>query len=121
MRPDVVADCRNTPFPDSSFRWIMADPPYAESYAHNLYDTEAHYPKPGEIAREALRLLVPGGYFGLLHFMVPMTRRPLRIVRVYGITTGAGYAIRAWTLMRKEVDDQGRLHLNDDLDPEGQP
>lgn len=100
-RPDVVADCRATPFRDESFDFILADPPYSEDYARNLYDTEARYPKPGEIVREATRLLRPGGKFGLLHFMVPMVRRPLKIVRVYGITTGSGYAIRAWTLMEK--------------------
>lgn len=101
MRPDVVADCRRTPFPDESFDWIMADPPYAEDYARNLYGTEQSYPKPGQIVKEATRLLRPGGRFGLLHFQVPMVRKPLRIVRVYGITTGSGYAIRAWTLMEK--------------------
>ena len=108
MQPDVVADCRRTPFPDESFDWIMADPPYAEDYARNLYGTEKSYPKPGEIAREAARLLRPGGRFGLLHFMVPMVRKPMRIVRVYGITTGSGYAIRAWTLMEKR---QAQLEL----------
>jgi hypothetical protein len=79
----------------------MADPPYADTYAENLYGVGAHYPRPGEIVREATRLLQPGGMFGLLHFIVPMVRRPLSIVRVYGVTTGSGYAIRAWTLMRK--------------------
>lgn len=108
MQPDVVADCRATPFPDESFDWIMADPPYAESYAENLYGVGAHYPKPGEIVREATRLLRPGGRFGLLHFMVPMIRKPLRIVNVYGVTTGSGYAIRAWTLMEKRYE-QGEL------------
>jgi len=101
MHPDVVADCRATPFPDESFDWILADPPYAEDYARNLYDTAAAYPRPGEIVREATRLLRPGGLFGLLHFMVPMIRKPLRLVRVYGVTTGSGYAIRAWSLMEK--------------------
>ena len=86
-----------------SFDVILADPPYSPEYAKNLYGTDADYPKPGQISREACRLLKPGGLFGLLHFQVPMTRRPMRLVRVYGITTGAGYAIRAWTLCRKEV------------------
>lgn len=100
--PTVVADCRHTPFADGSFRWIMADPPYAESYAENLYGTGAVYPKPGEILREATRLLKPGGRVGLLHFIVPMSRKPLRLVGVFGITTGAGYAIRAWSVFEKE-------------------
>jgi hypothetical protein len=107
-RPTVVADCRQTPFADGSFRWIMADPPYAESYAENLYGTGARYPLPGAILKEAARLLSPGGRVGLLHFIVPVVRRPLRMIGVWGITTGAGYAIRAWTVLEKE---QPRLPL----------
>ena len=104
--PDIVADCRNVPLPDESFDWILADPPYSEEYAKNLYGTQDDYPKPGEIVKEAMRLLKPGGMFGLLHFQVPMIRKPAKIVNVYGVTTGSGYAIRAWTLMRKgETND----------------
>jgi len=99
--PDIVADCRAVPLPDESFDWILADPPYSEDYATNLYGTRDSYPKPGQIAKEAARLLRPGGKFGLLHFQVPMIRKPLKMLGVYGITTGAGYAIRAWTLCEK--------------------
>ena len=101
MKPDIVADCRSVPLPDESFDFILADPPYSEEYAANLYGTKQHYPKPGQIMREASRLLRPGGKVGLLHFQVPMIRKPLRIVGVYGVTTGCGYAIRAWTLAEK--------------------
>lgn len=100
--PTVVSNCVSTPFADESFSWIMADPPYAESYAENLYGTGSVYPKPGEILREATRLLKPGGRVGLLHFLVPMSRKPLRLVGVWGITTGAGYAIRAWSVFEKK-------------------
>src|SRR3990167_6240787 len=67
-KPDIVADCRNVPMPDASFRWILADPPYSEDYAHNLYGTGDHYPLPGQIVKEAERLLMPDGLFGLMHF-----------------------------------------------------
>jgi SAM-dependent methyltransferase len=99
--PTIVADCRSVPLGDNSFDFIMADPPYSEDYASNLYQTEAVYPKPGQILKEACRLLRPGGLVGLLHFQVPMSRKPLKLVKVYGVTTGAGYAIRAWTLFQK--------------------
>lgn len=102
MQPDIVADCRAVPLPDASFDFIMADPPYSEQYAENLYGTGKDYPKPGQILKEACRLLRPGGRVGLLHFQVPMHRPPLRMVGVWGITTGAGYAIRAWTVFEKE-------------------
>ncbi len=101
MQPNVVADVRSLPFADESFAFVMADPPYSPEYARNLYETGDVYPTPGEILREASRVLLPGGRVGLLHFQVPMIRKPLSIVGVYGITTGAGYAIRAWTLLEK--------------------
>lgn len=104
MSPTIVADCRNVPLPDASQRWIMADPPYSETYAENLYGTGKAYPKPGQILAEAARLLVPGGRVGLLHFLVPMVRKPLKLIGVWGITTGAGYAIRAWSVFEKGQD-----------------
>jgi hypothetical protein len=102
MHPQIVADCRHVPLPDESVEWIMADPPYSPEYAENLYGTGKDYPKPGQILREASRLLKPGGRVGLLHFQVPMSRPPLRMIGVWGVSTGAGYAIRAWTVFEKE-------------------
>ena len=99
--PTVVADCRQTPFRDETFDWILADPPYAEDYAENLYGTGRHYPKPGQILAEAARLLRPGGRIGILHFIVPLVRKPMRLLGVIGITTGAGYAIRAWSVFER--------------------
>lgn len=108
MKPHVVADVRCLPFPDESFDFIMADPPYSKEYADNLYGTREVYPSPSSILKEACRVLRPGGKVGLLHFQVPMIRKPMRIERVYGITTGSGYAIRAWTLCVKDYADCNR-------------
>lgn len=105
LNPDIVADCRNVPLPDASVEFVMADPPYSEEMAENLYGTGRVYPQPGQIVKEACRLLRPGGRFGLLHVQVPMGHKPMRIVGVYGITTGSGYNIRAWTLMEKGQEE----------------
>lgn len=102
VSPDIIADCRSVPLPDGSFDAIMCDPPYSEEYAHNLYGTGDSYPKPGQILKEACRLLRPGGRVGLLHFVVPMYRKPLKMIGVWGITTGLGYNIRAWTVLEKQ-------------------
>lgn len=102
VRPTVVADCRRTPFRDESFDHIMADPPYSQEYAENLYGTGAQYPKPGQILAEASRLLRPGGLVGFLHHQVPVFRRPLRLVNVWGVQRGLGYNIVAFSLLRKE-------------------
>lgn len=100
-RPTVIADARHAPFRDATFDAILIDPPYSEDYASNLYGTGEVYPTPGALMAEACRLLRPGGRVGLLHFQVPMIRKPLRMVGVWGITTGAGYAIRAFTVCEK--------------------
>lgn len=103
-RPDIVADCRNVPLPDESIDFIMADPPYSAEYARNLYGTEASYPKPGQILREASRLLRPGGLVGLLHHQVPVFRRPLKLRKVYAVHRGLGFALVAWSLLEKLPD-----------------
>ena len=103
--PDIVADCRRIPLKDKSFQFVLADPPYSQEYATNLYGTGDTYPKPFEICREACRLLKVGGKFGLLHFQVPMFRKPLKLLGVYGITQGLGYNIRAWSLFKKESEE----------------
>ena len=107
MKPTIVADARNVPLPDESFDWVMADPPYSEDYATNLYGTGKDYPRPGQLVAEMARLLRPGGRCGLLHFQVPMHRPPLRMVGVWGISTGPGYAIRAWTVFEKAQQNLG--------------
>lgn len=101
MNPTYVADARHVPLPDGSVPWVMADPPYSEDYARNLYGTGDEYPRPAELLREAERLLVPGGRVGILHFQVPMHRTRLRLLNVWGITQGPGYNIRAWSVYQK--------------------
>ena len=103
VHPTIIADARHVPLRNESMRWILIDPPYSKMYARNLYDTEAVYPTPGSLLKEATRLLVPGGRVGLLHHQVPMFRKPLKMLRVIGITTGLGFAIRALTILEKAV------------------
>jgi hypothetical protein len=105
VRPRIVADATATPLPSACTDLVLIDPPYTEEYARNLYGTE--YPLPQALLREAARLVRPGGHVGLLHFQVPLQRSALRLVTVYGITTGPGYAIRAWTLYRREDEGLG--------------
>lgn len=101
MNPSIVADAIHLPFENESFDFILSDPPYSQDYASNLYGTGDNYPAPGAILREAQRILRPNGLIGLLHFQVPMSRKPMKLLGVYGVTTGAGYAIRAWSLFQK--------------------
>lgn len=102
-RPDVIADGRCLPFPDASFPAVMIDPPYTVEYSVDFYGTE--YPRPSHLLREASRVVRPCGRVGILHFLVPMSIHPLRMEAVYGITTGAGYRIRAFAVYQRDQDE----------------
>lgn len=101
MEPTVVADVRHLPFADESFDWIMADPPYSEGYADNMYDTLSVYPTPASVIKEAARVLRPGGRVGILHFITPASPPSLALVGIWGCTFGSNYRIRAWTVFEK--------------------
>ena len=105
-RPDIRADGRALPFKDESFAGVLLDPPYTKEYARELYDTD--YPRPSHLLREAARVLRPGGRIGILHFIMPYPPPGCRYVTVVGISTGCGYALRAFSIFVK-LEDQGEL------------
>ena len=102
IKPTVIADGVDLPFRDDAFEWVMADPPYSETYADNLYQTQRWYPNPHLLADECLRVLKPGGRLGFMHHMVPKFHKPGKLLKVYGISQGVGYNIRAWSVLTKE-------------------
>lgn len=99
--PTIVADVRALPFLADVFDWIMADPPYGREYAANLYGTADVYPDPHSLVDECLRVLKPGGRLGFMHHMVPKFHKPGRLLKVYTITQGVGYNVRAWSVFTK--------------------
>jgi SAM-dependent methyltransferase len=106
-RPAIIADALHMPLEDESVEWVMADPPYSESYATHLYGTGDKYPRPSHILKEAARVLKPGGTFGLLHYIVPKARHGLEQLGVWGVYIGPDFAIRAWTVYRKRQKGHG--------------
>ncbi len=101
--PDVVADGRALPFPSSSFDAVMIDPPYTMEYSRALYNTS--YPRPSALLAEAARVARADAPIGFLHFLVPKPPVGATIERVYGVTTGCGYRIRAFTVFRRRSRD----------------
>jgi len=100
--PQVVADGLHLPFRDGSFRWVMSDPPYSQGWARELYGTNE--PALKQLCNELSRVLAPGGKVGVLHHKVAQfpSGVGMKFERVYGITTGPGFRVRAWTVGRKE-------------------
>lgn len=83
---------------------MLLDPPYSVEYARELYGTD--YPRPSHLLAEAARVVRPGGCVGFLHFLVPKPGSPLlTIERVWGVTQGCGYRIRAFTVLRRRSAD----------------
>ena len=100
MKPDVVADGRALPLQDGQFDAALIDPPYSVEYAKLLYGTE--YPRPSHLLEEAARCVRPNGRIGILHYLVPRAPARTSHLGVWGITTGCGYRIRAFTVYEKE-------------------
>lgn len=105
-RPDVLADGRALPLRDGSVDACLLDPPYTERYSRDLYGTA--FPRARPLLAEAARVVAPGGAIGILHFFVPNPPPGTALVRVWGVTLGCGFRIRAFSLYRRE---QARLPL----------
>ena len=112
-RPAVRASGTALPFQDASFPAVMIDPPYSDQYARDLYGVEN--PRPSWLLKEAARVVKPGGRIGLLHVAVPFPQPRCALINVYGITTGVGYRIRAFTLFEKQ--QAGLFQSVDAVDP----
>lgn len=109
VKPRIVASAAALPFRAGSFRAVLIDPPYNEAYAKQLYRVKG-LPTLKAMLDEAVRVLVPGGRVGILHFVVPMRPAGSKRVLVRGISTGPGFQIRALTVFEKT-----RLHPALDL------
>lgn len=106
LEPTIVADARAIPLPDASIEWIIADPPYTSVFHRELYSGSPDtFPRPSALLREAARLLLPGGRVGMLHYLLPAQVPGLRFERVYGVSFGFNFAMRAWTIYRRAQPD----------------
>ena len=99
-RPRVQANGCALPFRAASFRAVLIDPPYSDAYARNLYGVEN--PRPSWLLREAARVVMPGGRVGIMHVAIPFAPPACRLVRVWPISTGVGFRIRALTIYARE-------------------
>lgn len=98
QRPTVVADAQNLPFKDDSLPNVIVDPPYDEENA-KAYGFP--YPKPRKLLDEAVRVTRPGGYVGMLHWLVMIKPEKTKRIAIVGITIGANMRIRCFSLFRK--------------------
>ncbi len=91
-------DATKTHFEDNYFDLVLADPPYNDKYANRFGFKKA--PKIKDCIYEARRITKIGGYYGILHFILPIDHFKERLA-VIAITQGANTSIRALTLFKK--------------------
>ncbi len=106
VKPDYVCNCEELPFPDSSFDFVMADPPYSKEESLRLYGMP--YVNIIKTLNEMIRVCQPNGHILFFHRLVPAIFPGLKlseqtqIVGVVGVFTIAGLSnIRALTVFRK--------------------
>lgn len=98
-QPQILASADNLPFPDASFDLYLSDPPYtpADSAKYGC----PSYPL-GKAMKEAHRLLVPGGHFGILHTYYPSYRRKMwKLSGLIAVVTGFMRATRMFSVFEK--------------------
>lgn len=106
LKPSVVANCEDLPFPDNSFDFVCADPPYSKEEAKNLYDMD--YCNIIKVVDEGARITKEGGHFLFLHRLIPIIHpqfkhfKRMECVGIVGIFTISGLTnIRALSVWRK--------------------
>ena len=89
VHPDVIADFRNMPFPDSSFKLVVFDPPHLDNPNPNSYMAQKYGTLRStwrdDLKRgfdECMRVLEP---FGILIFKWNETRMSVkRVLEIFG-------------------------------------
>lgn len=106
-KADVRCDASTLPFVDESFDFVMADPPYSEQEARDLYDLP--YFNIVAVLNEMARVCRPGGHILFLHRIYPGAHprfnhhfSRLELTAIVGIITTNGLTnMRALSVFEK--------------------
>jgi len=82
---NIIGDARDTGLPDSSYDWVMLDPPYSRELAETMYGTDDVYSGVNTFVAEAARLCKPGGYVCVFHYDMAFCPDGFDLVACWGI------------------------------------
>ena len=104
VNPTHCEDARKTTLPSESADFVLIDPPYTKDLAERLYDTKKHYAGINAFAKEAARIVKPGGLVLTLTYEIPKRLPGCEFIAVCGVYTVpmTGY-MRCLTVSRKMV------------------
>jgi len=101
VKPDLVADARNTGLKNDSFDVVIIDPPYSLELSKN-YGTEKYFAGIDAFTKEACRICKKGGLIVTLTYQIPKRIKDCNFIAVWGIYTipSCSY-MRCFTVSRK--------------------
>ena len=86
MKPDLVADARDTGLPPETFDCALIDPPYSADLAESLYGLRKYYSSINQFIKEGIRLVKPGGFIISLSYEIPrLQKETCDMIAVWGI------------------------------------
>lgn len=103
-RPDVVADAHHLPFRDNVFKAVLADPPYSDQYAKELYQTPKLSLK--KYCAEFARVVINGGIIAIYHLMIVPRPAQCNYLGAIAIIMGMFHKARIVSIFQKEGEGQ---------------
>ena len=101
VSPDLVANCEKLPLETESFDGGMADPPYTEKFAKELYNCD--YPKWSLWTAELSRVVKKGGKIGIMHNYICPRITKCEFDHIYFIPTRIKQYPKVVTIYKKTV------------------
>lgn len=99
-KPDIVADAHHLPFKDNTFKAVLADPPYSNDYAKELYQTPNLSIK--KYCKEFVRVVMEGGIIAIYHLMMVPRPTDTTYKGVIAIITGMFHKARVVSIFEKQ-------------------
>lgn len=101
VKPDIVASAVALPFPDNTFPWVFADPPYSDEWSAKFWGTGPVRLK--DVQREMVRVTKLGGLLLFLDFRPWSWPDGVKTEAYIGVMAGPRCRLRLLHVLRKPI------------------